>query len=115
MRAGGNAHGLPLARPALLLRQVTLSQARGNTDGVEHARYADAYQRSPEEVEPADDNKTHKHHHPDEQQEWGSKKKLIAGQCEVSVSQAEEDERHAMSGIEAHPTSPHRCFFGKDG
>jgi hypothetical protein len=32
-------------------------------------------------------------------------------QCEKAVNQAEQNESHAVAGIEAHPTPPHCCFF----
>jgi len=35
-------------------------------------------------------------------------------QCEITENQAEQNKSHAMAGIEAHPTSPHCCFFRND-
>ena len=35
-------------------------------------------------------------------------------QCEKAESQAEQNKSHAVAGIEADPTSPHRCFFRND-
>ena len=37
------------------------------------------------------------------------------GQGEVAVDQAEEDEGHAVGGVEACPTAPHGGFGGEDG
>ena len=34
---------------------------------------------------------------------------------EISEDQTEQNKSHAMAGIEAHPTSPHGCFFVMTG
>ena len=36
------------------------------------------------------------------------------GQCEKTENQAEQSKPHAMAGIEAYPTPPHRCLFRND-
>jgi len=35
-------------------------------------------------------------------------------QCEITENQAKQNKSHAVAGIEADPTSPHRCFFRND-
>ena len=36
-------------------------------------------------------------------------------QCEKTEDQAEQNKSHAVAGIEANPTPPHRCFVCNDG
>jgi len=35
-------------------------------------------------------------------------------QCEKTENQAEQNKTHAVAGIEAHPATPHCCFFPND-
>jgi len=42
------------------------------------------------------------------------KEELAVSQCEKTENQAEQNKSHAVGGIEAHPTSPHCCFFRND-
>jgi hypothetical protein len=35
-------------------------------------------------------------------------------QCELTENQAKQNQPHAVAGIEAHPTPPHRCFIRED-
>ena len=35
-------------------------------------------------------------------------------QCEKTENQAEQNESHAVAGIEAHPSPPHGCFLRDD-
>ena len=43
------------------------------------------------------------------------KEELAVSQCEKTEDQAEQNESHAVAGIEAYPTPPHRCFVCNDG
>jgi len=42
------------------------------------------------------------------------KEEFAVSQCEKTETQTEQNESHAVAGIEAHPTPPHGRFFSND-
>src|SRR5260370_6554765 len=42
------------------------------------------------------------------------KEEYAMSQCQNTENQAEQNKSHAVAGIEAHPTLPHRRFFRDD-
>lgn len=75
---------------------------------------ADPYQRRAEKIASAKQNKTTQHCQPNNEHKGRLKEELAVRHCEKTENQAEQNQRHAVAGIEAYPTSPHCCFCRND-